>query len=169
MTLAPGHRREAGNAKPRAPEAAADLRSEADASFDALVLTFGLHGRLAATVARQGRPYGLHATQALTLIVLGRAAMPVSSLARVVGMRPNGASMLVSRLAALGLVRCQRSLRDHRVVTVGLTDTGQHVADIITARVAEAARPAFNGLDAAEREQLAALLAALTYDTPPPA
>lgn len=168
MTVAPEHRRVARIAKDGTPGAAPGW-NEADASFDALVLTFGLHGRLASAVARQGRPFGLNATQALTLVALWRAAMPVSSLARVVGVRPNGASMLVSRLTALELVRCQRSLRDHRVVTVGLTDAGRSVAETLTRCVAEAARSAFNRLDAAEREQLALLLAALTCDPVPPA
>lgn len=131
------------------------------AGLEALMLTFQLQGRLVGLLSAEGRPHGLNATEVLALVVLAQEATPVSGIARAVGVRPNGASVLVDRLKERRLVRRQRSRRDSRVVTVDLTDVGRELAATLTVGVSEQAAAAFGPLAAEERQQIVASLARL--------
>lgn len=104
-------------------------RSEA---LDVLLRIFEAQGKLASRVGVESRMFGLTPSEALALIALTRESLPVSGIARAVGIRPNGASVLVDRLRERHLVRRQRSRRDNRVVTVDLSDEGRELtADLI--------------------------------------
>jgi len=134
-------------------------------ALEALLLTFQLQGRLAAMLSAEGRAFELTGSEALTLVVVGRAATPVSGIARAVGIRPNGASVLVDRLKERHLVRRQRSRRDNRVVNVDLTDAGRELANVLADRVADDAMKAFGLLEGGERDQLVAWLRTLVRGT----
>jgi DNA-binding MarR family transcriptional regulator len=117
-----------------------------------------VQGQLASLVASESRAFNLTPTEALALITLARDSSPVSGIARAVGIRPNGASVLVDRLRERRLVRRQRSRRDNRVVTVDLTDAGRELATTLTAKAADQLRFALSGFTPGEREQLATML-----------
>lgn len=135
--------------------------AQPEAGLEALMLTFQLQGRLVGLLSAEGRPHGLNATEVLALVVLAQEATPVSGIARAVGVRPNGASVLVDRLKERRLVRRQRSRRDSRVVTVDLTDLGRELATALTAGVSEQAAGAFAPLAADEHQQVVTSLARL--------
>jgi DNA-binding MarR family transcriptional regulator len=134
----------------------------ASVPLDVLLLVFQVQGRLASLVAAESRAFNLTATEALALITLARDSSPVSGIARAVGIRPNGASVLVDRLRERRLVRRQRSRRDNRVVTVDLTETGRELAEMLTAKAADQLRFALSGFSPDERGQLARMLKDLT-------
>jgi DNA-binding MarR family transcriptional regulator len=130
----------------------------ASTPLDVLLLIFRVQGQLASLVASESRAFNLTPTEALALITLARDSSPVSGIARAVGIRPNGASVLVDRLRERRLVRRQRSRRDNRVVTVDLTDAGRELATTLTAKAADQLRFALSGFTPGEREQLATML-----------
>jgi DNA-binding MarR family transcriptional regulator len=114
-------------------------KADSSGSMDALLLAFQLQGRLVGLLSAQGCAFELTATEALALVVVGREPTPVSHIARAVGIRPNGASVLVDRLKERRLVRRQRSRRDNRVVRVDVTDAGR--ATVLANRVADPQHP----------------------------
>ncbi len=130
--------------------------------LDVLLLVFQVQGRLASLLATESRPFHLTPTEALALITLARDSSPVSGIARAVGIRPNGASVLVDRLRQRRLVRRQRSRRDNRVVTVDLTDAGRELAETLTAKAADQLRLALAGFSPDERARLTTMLRDLT-------
>ncbi|MBI5284215.1 MAG: winged helix-turn-helix transcriptional regulator, partial [Chloroflexi bacterium] len=86
-------------------------------------------------VGAESRTLGLTPSEALALVALSRDSLPVSGIARAVGIRPNGASVLVDRLRERRLVRRQRSRRDNRVVTVDLSDEGRELTAALIKKV----------------------------------
>ena len=126
--------------------------------LDVLLLVFRVQGRLATLLATESRPFHLTPTEALALITLARDSSPVSGIARAVGIRPNGASVLVDRLRERRLVRRQRSRRDNRVVTVDLTDAGRELAETLTEKAADQLRFALAAFSPDERAQLTKML-----------
>ena len=136
-----------------------DAGTEYDPSpLDVLLLVFRVQGQLATLLAAESRPFHLTPTEALALITLARDSSPVSGIARAVGIRPNGASVLVDRLRERRLVRRQRSRRDNRVVTVDLTDAGRELAQTLTVKAADRLRFALAGFSPDERAQLTTML-----------
>ena len=123
-----------------------------------LLLTFQAQGRLSNLLAAESRAFDLTPSEALALITLARDSSPVSGIARAVGIRPNGASVLVDRLKERKLVRRTRSRRDNRVVTVDLTDAGREIAEALTKKAATQMAFALTGLNDAQREQLVGML-----------
>jgi DNA-binding MarR family transcriptional regulator len=144
-----------------------DTRSPAvplasDSPLDILLLIFQVQGTLSSLVGMESREFGLTPTEALALITLDRDSSPVSGIARAVGIRPNGASVLVDRLRDRQLVRRQRSRRDNRVVTVDLTDAGREVAAALASKAAGQLRFALMALTAVEQDQLVTMLGKMT-------
>jgi len=138
--------------------AAVAVRAADCACVDALLLTFQAQGRLSNLLAAESRAFDLTPSEALALITLARDSSPVSGIARAVGIRPNGASVLVDRLKERKLVRRTRSRRDNRVVTVDLTEAGREIADALTKKAATQMEFALTALSNAQREQLVGML-----------
>jgi DNA-binding MarR family transcriptional regulator len=89
-------------------------------------------------------------TQYRALVVLAsRGPQSVAALAEAVAVTPPTASRLCERLVRKGLVRRRADRRDRRQVRIGLTEVGRRLIDTVTAR---------------RREEIAALLAALSLE-----
>ncbi len=131
-------------------------------ALDVLLRVFEAQGQLASLVGAESRAFSLAPSEALALIALTRDSLPVSGIARAVGIRPNGASVLVDRLRERRLVRRQRSRRDNRVVTVDLSDEGRELAASLLAKVNAKLACALSALTPTEVGQLVAALAKLT-------
>ena len=71
---------------------------------------------------------GLSLAETLAVIRLSTGPASVAEIAIAAAIRSNGASVLIGRLEARGLVTRQRDNADRRVVRVGLTDAGQSLA-----------------------------------------
>lgn len=134
--------------------------------LDFLLLSSRVHGRVAAILDAEGRDFDLTATESMALLWLARGSSPVSGVATAVGLRPNGASVLVDRLKARGLVRRQRSRRDQRVVTVSLTNAGRSQASVLGARLRGGLRLLVSPLSPTEREWLVSMLQRLASPRP---
>jgi DNA-binding MarR family transcriptional regulator len=125
---------------------------------DFLLLSSRVQSRVATILEAEGRDFDLTATESMALLWLSRGSSPVSGIAKAVGLRPNGASVLVDRLRARGLVRRQRSRRDQRVVTVSLTDAGRSQASTLSARLKDGLRFLVSPLSPTEREWLVSMM-----------
>ena len=132
------------------------MRAEA---LDVLLRVFESQGHLTSLLGSESRAFGLTPSEALALIALTRDSLPVSGIARAVGIRPNGASVLVDRLRERHFVRRQRSRRDNRVVTVDLSDEGRELATGLVERVNARLADALSSLTPADVSQLVAALA----------
>ena len=144
-----------------APRLAPALAGHTDA-LDVLLRVFEAQGRLASMVGAESRAFDLTPSEALALIALTRDSLPVSGIARAVGIRPNGASVLVDRLRERRLVRRQRSRRDNRVVTVDLSDEGRELTADLKEKVTAQVARALSALAPGELGQLVAALGKLT-------
>ncbi|WP_099023361.1 MarR family winged helix-turn-helix transcriptional regulator [Mycolicibacterium palauense] len=119
---------------------------------------FGTVGRFRRQVRRTGRGFdesGLTESQAELLRLVGRRPdVSVSEAAAELGLAPNTASTLVSKLSAAGLLVRTCDPADRRVGRLRLTDSAQRVADASKA----ARRAALAGaLDQLDSEDVAAL------------
>jgi DNA-binding MarR family transcriptional regulator len=143
-------------------QALADERADAATAsargMDVLLLAFQIHGRLIALLAPECRPLGVTPNEALALMALARAPLPVSGIGRVVGIRPNGASVLVDRLDGRGFVRRTRSRRDNRVVSVELTEAGAALAATLVDKASGQLRSGLAQASVAEQQVLIEIL-----------
>ena len=96
--------------------------------LDFLVMSMAFHGRVTDLIVGVGKKYDLDASETLALHCLTRGPELVSEVAGQVGLRPNGASVLISRLVKRRLVRRQRTRSDRRVALVSLTESGRKIA-----------------------------------------
>jgi DNA-binding MarR family transcriptional regulator len=104
----------------------------------------------------------LTSTQRLALFeLLEDGPMRLNDLARRMGTSAPTASRAVDALAESGLVERLTDPLDRRALHIELTPEGRARVDLRKARVADAFRPAADGMPAADRKQLAALLAQL--------
>jgi DNA-binding MarR family transcriptional regulator len=139
---------------PSAPSAPADLAAFEDAWSE----FFAAVRRIRARSARE-QPDGLSLSQLNLVRPLGETgARPVGELAELAGVAAPTATRMLDCLEREGLVTRAHAIHDRRVVTVGLTATGERVlADKIDA-VRARQRELFEELSPAEREQGAALM-----------
>ena len=152
--------------KRRSPQSGGALdvgqSSEAGATptplLELALLSSRVQGRVAAILEVAGRDLDLTATESIALLWLSRGSSPVSGVAKAVGLRPNGASVLVERLRARRLVRRQRSRRDQRVVTISLTDAGRSQASTLSERLRGRLKFLVSPLSPTEREWLVSML-----------
>ena len=144
-----------------------DVQSDAGTAsargMDVLLLAFQIHGRLTALLAPECRPLGVTPNEALALMALAREPLPVSGIGRIVGIRPNGASVLVDRLDGRGLVRRTRSRRDNRVVSVELTEAGVALAATLVEKASAQLRSGLAPASAAEQQMLVEILQRLVH------
>ena len=131
-------------------------------ALDVLRRVFEVQGVLSAVIGVESRPFGLTASEAVALTALARESLPVSGIARTVGIRPNGASVLVDRLRERRLVRRQRSRRDNRVVTVELTDEGRQLIAALGDKIGPRLQSMLSALQPDELSELASSLAKLS-------
>ena len=68
---------------------------------------------------------GLTITEMIVAVRLAQRPATVSEIATAAAIRSNGASVLVRRLEASGIVTCVRDKMDRRLVCVHLTERGQ--------------------------------------------
>jgi DNA-binding MarR family transcriptional regulator len=102
------------------------------------------------------------ATQRLALFELVKSEpLRLNDLAQQMGTSAPTASRAVDALDELGLVERRPDPTDRRAITIELTPEGRKSVEERKARVDAAFRPATAALSAAEREQLADLLARL--------
>lgn len=130
-------------------------------ALDVLRRLFEVQGTLAAVVGVESRSFGLTPSEAVALMALSLGSLPVSGIARAVGIRPNGASVLVDRIRERHLVRRQRSRRDNRIVTVELTDEGRQLIAALGDKIRPRLDSALSPLQPDELSQFAASLAKL--------
>lgn len=137
-------------------------RGIAQVATDFLRLSYELQGKMTTLLSVESREYEIGSSEAIALIALLEAPLPISGVARAAGIRPNGASVLVDRLKSRKLVKRQRSRRDNRVVTVELTDAGRELATTLAARATDQVRFVLSVLTAGEREDVVSLMRRLT-------
>jgi DNA-binding MarR family transcriptional regulator len=84
-------------------------------------------------------------------------------LAQRIGITPSGVARQLAPLERIGLVGRESHARDARLALVTLTETGRRIADEALVTAEQAAESALRGIwpDAADHEQLAALLVAV--------
>ncbi len=78
--------------------------------------------------------YGLSAEQHAVLMAIKYIKKPVTptDIARWLDRNPNGISLIVNRMAEVGLVRATRDLRDRRSVRLVITRQGKEIMDRAT-------------------------------------
>jgi DNA-binding MarR family transcriptional regulator len=107
-----------------------------------------------------GQAISLTHLHALTVVQMD-GPLPVSELARVLGVSVASATGIVSRMEERGLVRRTRGAADRRVVTVELAPGGTAALDEIEGRSREGLRRMLATLSVDELEQVRGGLSAL--------
>jgi DNA-binding MarR family transcriptional regulator len=140
-----------------------------DTQPDLAAALFGTVGRFRRQVRRSAGPAigtGLPESQAELLRLIGRRpGISVRQAAVELGLAPNTASTLVSRLSADGLLLRTVDPDDRRVGRLRLTESSQRIADESRAARRVALAAALNRLDAGAIDRLTeglAVLATLT-------
>lgn len=83
-----------------------------------------------------------------------REGATMTSLSRELDVDPSAMTRSLSRLAAKGLVRCERSRQDRRVVHVALTAEGRSLAERVPAVLSAVLDAHLHGFSETERLQL---------------
>jgi DNA-binding MarR family transcriptional regulator len=138
-----------------------------DTRTDLVTDLFSTVGRFRRTVRRSGpRGFdlsGVTESQAELLRLVGRQpGISVSAAAAELGLAPNTASTLVSKLSADGLLVRAPDPEDRRVGRLALTAPAQRLADASRAARRAALAEVLDGLDADDTRALAAGLQVLT-------
>jgi DNA-binding MarR family transcriptional regulator len=123
-----------------------------------------------ASFARVFAPYGLSFGEYLVLAALRRAGPPYrmnpTALFSSVILSSGAMTNRLDRLEEMGLVERLADPNDRRGRLVALTDRGRELVDAAVVDHLENERRLLSGLDADEREQLAALLRKLLLSQP---
>ena len=138
-----------------------------DTRTDLVTELFSTVGRFRRTVRRSGpRGFdlsGVTESQAELLRLVGRQpGISVSAAAAELGLAPNTASTLVSKLSADGLLVRTPDPEDRRVGRLALTAPAQRLADASRAARRAALAEVLDGLDADDTRALAAGLRVLS-------
>jgi DNA-binding MarR family transcriptional regulator len=138
-----------------------------DTRTDLVTDLFSTVGRFRRTVRRSGpRGFdlsGVTESQAELLRLVGRQpGISVSAAAAELGLAPNTASTLVSKLSADGLLVRAPDPEDRRVGRLALTAPAQRLADASRAARRAALAEVLDGLDADDTRALAAGLQVLS-------
>ena len=138
-----------------------------DTRTDLVTDLFSTVGRFRRTVCRSGpRGFdlsGITESQAELLRLVGRQpGISVSAAAAELGLAPNTASTLVSKLSADGLLVRTPDPEDRRVGRLALTEPAQRLADASRAARRAALAEVLDGLDADDTRALAAGLQVLS-------
>ena len=138
-----------------------------DTRTDLVTDLFSTVGRFRRTLRRSGpRGFdlsGVTESQAELLRLVGRQpGISVSAAAAELGLAPNTASTLVSKLSADGLLVRTSDPEDRRVGRLALTEPAQRLADASRAARRAALAEVLDGLDADDTRALAAVLQVLS-------
>lgn len=97
-------------------------------------------------------------------LLLGRGSCRMAELAAALHLKSSTGTMLVDRLAALGMVRRTRGARDRRAVELALTPRGRRVVEEIHRQRRRGLRRMFAPLTAKERQAYLGLLEKLARE-----
>lgn len=122
--------------------------------------TFRLNGALIALGDAVAAPLGLTSArwQVMGAIAEARGALPVSGLARNMGLVRQSVQRIVDELAALGLLRLAPNPHHRRAKLVRLTDRGAALFEEVNARWRPVADAILAGIGPGEAERGAAFL-----------
>ncbi|KRG69693.1 MarR family transcriptional regulator [Pseudoxanthomonas dokdonensis] len=122
-----------------------------------------LSNRISQTIANlYGRRFGLAITEWRVMAVLGRfSGLSAGEVAERTAMDKVAVSRAVARLLERGLIERETHGDDRRRSVLGLSEVGYGVYDEVAPMTLECERQLLAPLDAADREQLDALLAKL--------
>ena len=126
-------------------------------------LLHGLTKRLRRAQAERLAPLGLTPAQERALRVIARGDEPrrMTELAERLGIVPRSLTTVIDALEEEGLVRREVDPRNRRATLLLLTDRGAAVRDEMREARRQAAEELFAPLSAADRDELARLLAVL--------
>ncbi|CAM5472473.1 MarR family winged helix-turn-helix transcriptional regulator [Streptomyces aurantiogriseus] len=121
-----------------------------------------------AVYAESSRAYGITPQQGQLLCVLRPQPYGMSELGEMLGLAKSSLTGLVDRTVQRGLVRREADPRDGRAVRVALTDEGARLAHEFHEATCRRIDELPSGLNGAERDRLAALLARVVLDNKVP-
>ncbi|MEV5602807.1 MarR family winged helix-turn-helix transcriptional regulator [Streptomyces sp. NPDC052299] len=121
-----------------------------------------------AVYADSGREHGITAQQGQLLCVLMVKPYGMRELGAVLGLAKSSLTGLVDRSVQRGLVRREPDPEDGRAVRVAPTEAGSALAEVFYAETCRRVEALTDGLDAADREQLTALLGRLVLENKVP-
>jgi DNA-binding MarR family transcriptional regulator len=121
-----------------------------------------------AVYAESGRDFGLTPQQGGLLCVLLNGPLGMGELGSTLGLAKSSLTGLVDRVAQRGLVRREPDPDDARAVRVALTEKGAELTEEFYVETCRRMEVLANGLDEADRDTLAALLARVVRDNDVP-
>ena len=121
-----------------------------------------------AVYAECGREHGLTPQQGQLLCVLMGKPYCMRELGATLRLAKSSLTGLVDRSERIGLVRREADPQDMRAVRVALTQQGRRLAEEFYAETCRRIAELAAGLDAAERDGLAALLGRVVLDNEAP-
>jgi len=139
-----------------------DAALPTDAQVDALVQT---SFEVVAVVTRAGAEHDLSLTLVRLVGILRDRTLTMAELANYLGLERSTVSGLIDRAERRGLVSREASAVDGRSVELRITDAGQELAGVVTAKVAERLAPLVGRMPQELQRALPLLLTAV--QTPP--
>lgn len=124
----------------------------------ALLQGFAYRGRFQLVLDEVGREHDLGTAETVALLFLGVAPANITEISSAIGLRTNGASILVERLRARGLVERRRGGVDRRVAMVVLTEAGRSLHINIERSLRDPLNDALSPLSSEELGQLSSLV-----------
>jgi DNA-binding MarR family transcriptional regulator len=121
-----------------------------------------------AVYAESGREHGLTPQQGQLLCVLMGKPYGMGELGATLRLAKSSLTGLVDRSERIGLVRREADPQDMRAVRVALTQQGRRLAEEFYGETCRRIAELAAGLDAAERDGLAALLGRVVLDNEVP-
>lgn len=106
--------------------------------------------------------HDLTSAQATLLCVIKDRPQGMGELAQELGMAKNALSGLVDRMERRGLVQRETRPHDRRAITLGTTDLGKEIVEVLYADVSERMPAIADALPADERQRLAGSVARIT-------
>ncbi len=135
-----------------------------DGGMDVVVALVRSSFLVNAVYAESAREYGITAQQGQLLCVLMPRPYGMSDLGAVLGLAKSSLTGLVDRTAQRGFLRRVPDPDDARAVRIELTPAGRGVVESFYDETCRRIEELPGGLDAREREQLAALLTRVVED-----
>jgi len=109
-------------------------------------------------VTHSAKKRGSRSQATLLRLLIQKDGIAQREIVDELDVQPSSASVLIDKLAEAGLVRREGDANDKRAVKVYITPAGREHYEQTAADHAKRSEELFAGLDAAEQEQLAALL-----------
>ena len=132
--------------------------SDARGSFELMDSVVQVSFTVIALLSRAAAEHDLSLTQLRVLAILRDREPKMAELAAYLGLDRSSVSGLIDRAVGRGLMRRKPSRDDGRVVRVGLTDHGRHLASRLTDEIGGRIMPMLRNLDPSDQERLRVLL-----------